>query len=94
MRVLVIAPNAFSGSGARQVYLPSTVKTIWGNAFSGCPFTDIYFRGSAIYAAGNAFSGITGSLTIHCSANCSDRNYRYYKNTAPDYGAVFAEWNG
>lgn len=93
-RVLVIASNAFTGSGAKKVVIPATVKTIWGNAFTGCPLTDVYFCGSAIYAAGNAFTGITGSLTIHCSATCSDRNYRYYKNTAPNYGAVFAEWNG
>lgn len=93
-RVLVIASNAFTGSGAKTVVISDTVKTIWGNAFAGCPLTDIYFSGNAIYAEGEAFSGITGKLTIHCSATCSDRNYRYYKNTASNYGAVYAEWNG
>ena len=93
-RVLVIASNAFTGSGAKKVVVPSTVKTIWDHAFAGCPLTDVYFCGNAIYATGRAFAGITGSLTIHCSATCSDRNFRYYKNTAPNYGAVFAEWNG
>lgn len=93
-RVLVIASNAFTGSGAKKVVIPATVKTIWGNAFAGCPLTDVYFCGNAIYAAGNAFAGISGNLTMHCSATCSDRNFRYYKNTAPNYGAVYVEWNG
>ena len=90
-KVIAIVANAFSGSNAKKVYLPATVKTVWNHAFAGCPLTDIYFRGSAIYAESKAFSG---NLTIHCSASCSDRNYRYYKDCAVNYGATWEEWNG
>ncbi len=90
-KVIAIVANAFSGSNARVVYVPATVKTIWNYAFAGCGLTDIYFRGNAIYTENLAFSG---GITIHCSATCSDRNYRYYKNSAANYGAVWQEWNG
>lgn len=90
-RVIAITANAFSGSNARAVFVPSTVKTIWNYAFSGCGLTDIYFRGNAIYVESKAFSG---SVTIHCKASCSDRNFRYYKDCAASYGATWAEWNG
>lgn len=90
-RVIAIVANAFSGSNARVVYVPATVKTIWNYAFAGCGLTDIYFRGNAIYAQNMAFPS---GVTIHCSAACSDRNYRYYKNSAGNYGAVWQEWNG
>lgn len=90
-KVIAIVANAFSGSNAKIVYVPATVKTIWNYAFAGCGLTDIYFRGNAIYTEGNAFSS---SIIIHCSASCSDRNFRYYKNSATNYGATWAEWNG
>ena len=91
-RVLAIAANAFHGTNARVVYVPSTVRNIWNYAFYGCGLTDIYFHGNSIYTESMAFSG---SITIHCSANCSDRNLRYYKNSAAScYGAVWEEWNG
>ncbi len=90
-KVIAIVANAFSGSNAKIVYVPATVKTIWNYAFAECGLTDIYFRGNAIYTESKAFSG---GMTIHCSASCSDRNYRYYKNTAANYGATWAEWNG
>ncbi len=90
-RVIAITSNAFNGSNARVVYIPETVKNIWNYAFYGCPLTDIYFRGSAIYVEGYAFNG---RLTIHCAASCSDRNFRYFKNSAANYGATWEEWNG
>lgn len=90
-KVIAIAANAFSKSNAKIVYIPATVKTIWNYAFAECAMTDIYFRGNAIYVESNAFSR---PLTIHCSANCSDRNFRYYKNSAASYGAIWEEWNG
>jgi len=90
-RVIAIVANAFSGSNAKTVYIPATMKTIWNYAFADCGLTDIYFRGNAIYVESNAFGS---ALTIHCSASCSDRNFRYYKNTAASYGATWAEWNG
>lgn len=90
-KVIAIVANAFSGSNAKVVYIPDTIKTIWNYAIADCGLTDIYFRGNAIYTESKAFSG---SITIHCSATCSDRNYRYYKNSAVNYGATWAEWNG
>lgn len=82
----------------KKVIVPSTVKTIWNYAFANCyNLTDIYFCGNAIYTESKAFaeeSKRNGTLTIHCSANCSDRNYRYYKNSASYYGANYEEWNG
>ena len=90
-KVIAIAENAFNGSNAKVVYVPATVKNIWNYAFYGCGLTDIYFRGSAIYVESKAFSG---ALTIHCASTCNDRNFRYFKNTAPNYGATWAEWNG
>lgn len=85
-------------STVKKVIVPSTVKTIWNNAFANCyNLTDIYFCGNSIYTESNAFpetSKRNGTLTIHCSANCSDRNYRYYKNSASYYDAEYEEWNG
>lgn len=82
----------------KKVIVPSAVKTIWNNAFANCyDLTDIYFCGNSIYTESNAFpeaSKRNGTLTIHCSANCSDRNYRYYKNSASYYDAEYEEWNG
>lgn len=90
-KVIAIVANAFSGSSAKVVYIPDTIKTIWNYSFAGCSLTDIYFRGNAVYTENKAFSG---SITIHCSASCSDRNFHYYKNCAASYGATWAEWNG
>lgn len=82
----------------KKVIVPATVKTIWNYAFANCyNLTDIYFCGNSIYTESDAFPEIskrTGTLTIHCAANCSDRNYRYYKNSAVNYGAQYEEWNG
>ena len=79
--------------------MPATVTTIWDYAFSTCyNLTDIYFCGDAIYTSPQAFAWEprrTGTLTIHCSADCSDRNFRYYKDCADgSYDAVYEEWNG
>lgn len=90
-KVIAIVANAFTGSNARVVYVPATVKNIWNYAFAGCALTDIYFRGNGIYVEGNAFGS---ALTIHCASTCSDRDLRYYKNCADRYGATWEEWNG
>lgn len=90
-RVIAITANAFSGSGATVVYIPSTVKTVGDYAFAGCDLTDIYLRGESIYIAPQAFTGIG---TIHSSSTCQDRAYSFYKNCADDYGAQWEEWNG
>ncbi len=101
-KVLAIMGGAFCNnnisSSVKKVVVPSSVKTIWNHAFSSCyNLTDIYFRGSSIYTESNAFANESkrnSTLTIHCSASCSDRNFRYYKNSAGDYGAKYKEWNG
>ena len=90
-KVIAIASNAFSGTNARAVYVPETVRNIWNYAFYGCDLTDIYFRGNAVYTESKAFSG---RLIIHCTVSCSDRSFRYYKDCAESYGAVWEEWNG
>ncbi len=101
--VIAIMGNAFNDKQIRdtvkKVVVPANVKTIWDHAFSMCyNLTDIYFCGDAIYTSPYAFalaSRRTGTLTIHCSADCTDRNFRYYKNCAPgSYDAVYEEWNG
>ena len=101
-KVVAITALAFCddsiSSTVKTVIVPSSVKTIWNNAFANCyNLTDIYFKGNAIYTESNAFPEVSkrnGTLTIHCSANCSDRNYRYYKNSASYYDAEYEEWNG
>lgn len=101
-KIVAITALAFCddsiSSTVKTVIVPSSVKTIWNNAFANCyNLTDIYFKGNAIYTESNAFpekSKRNGTLTIHCSANCSDRNYRYYKNSASNYDAEYKEWNG
>ena len=101
-RVIAIMALAFCDDGisntVKKVVVPSSVKTIWNNAFANCyNLTDIYFKGNSIYTEINAFaksSERNGKLTIHCSASCSDRNFRYYKNSASYYDAEYEEWNG
>lgn len=94
---LAFCDESISGT-VNSVVVPSSVKTIWNNAFASCyNLTDIYFCGDSIYTEHQAFPDISkrnGTLTIHCSANCSDRNYRYYKNSASNYDAEYEEWNG
>lgn len=90
-KVIAIVANAFSGSNAKTVYVPTTVKTIWNYAFAGCGLKHIFFRGNAIYVESKTFDS---KLTIHCSTSCSDRNFRYYKDCAASYGATWKEWNG
>lgn len=100
--VLAISPLAFSDESicntVKQVIVPSSVKTIWNNAFANCcNMTDIYLYGNSIYIETNAFADTSkrnSTLTIHCSADCQDRNLRYYKNSASNYGAEYTEWNG
>ncbi len=101
-RVIAIMPLAFCDNSVsntvRTVVVPSSVKTIWNDAFATCyNLTDIYFKGNSVYTESQAFaqsSKRSGTLTIHCSAGCSDRNYRYYKNSASYYDAKYQEWNG
>ncbi len=101
--VIAIESSAFYNSGhaltIKKVYIPSTLKTIWGSAFVGCyNLTDVYLYGKSIYIDPWAFPTVdkrNGTLTIHCSSDCSNRDFRYYKNIASSYyDAKYVEWNG
>ncbi|MBR3971631.1 MAG: hypothetical protein IKJ83_01910 [Ruminococcus sp.] len=100
--VLAVTALAFSDESiaktVKQVVVPSNIKTIWNDAFAGCfNMTDIYLWGNSIYIESGAFvdaSKRNGTLTIHCSADCQDRNLRYYKSSASYYKAEYKEWNG
>ena len=74
------------------------VVAVGDRAFANCTnLTDVYLCGNSIYIETTAFvspSQRNGNLTIRCSANCQDRNYRYYKSSAGYYGAQYSEWNG
>lgn len=100
--VLAIMQGAFCDENFRdtvkEVIVPSTVKTIWNGAFTKCyNLTDIYFCGNSIYTDPYAFADVSkrnGTLTIHCSENCWNRNFNYYKDSASGYDAEYKEWNG
>lgn len=101
--VIAIMGGAFGDAQisdtVKTVVVPASVQTIWNSAFSACyNLTDIYFCGDAIYTDAWAFPQEyrrNGTLTIHCSADCTDRNFRYYKNCADgSYDALYEEWNG
>ena len=98
-RVVAIAADAFAGEDVRIVVLPANMATVNERAFTGCPnLTDIYYISKAIYTYPAAFvppSQRAGVLTIHCAWDCSNRNFRYYRNIAADwFGADYQEWNG
>ncbi len=99
-RVLGIDPLAFSDENVcrtvEKVIFSDKVKTVWENAFASCVnLSDIYLTGESIYIDAGAFSQTrNGSLTIHCSETCNDRNFRLYKNNAEAYGAVYENWDG
>jgi len=109
-KVVAIMALAFCddniSSTVKTVIVPSSVKTIWNNAFANCyNLTDIYFCGNSIYTESQAFpeaSKRNGAITIHCSADCSDREFRTYKSyitnylndTLGDYSILYEEWNG
>ena len=94
--VVAVMPLAFSSVSktVEQIVIPASVKTVWNYAFEKCVnLTHVYLCGKAIYIESRAFEGAQ-TFTLHCSADCSDRNFRYYKNIAASYGAVYEEWNG
>ena len=95
VKVVAIDKNAFSdtGSNARKIYLPTTLKAIWDNAFQGCPLTDIYFTHNT-YIHGDAIPDSQGLLTIHCPQDCHNRYYYSFSDYAHTYGATWEEWNG
>lgn len=99
-KVAAIMPSAFSevSASVKSVTLPSTVRTIWNNAFKNCyGLTDIYIKSAVIGIYTDAFPEVSkrnGTLTIHCSRECMDFDYYYYRNISDKYDAVYKEWNG
>lgn len=99
MRVVAIDRHAFAGEDVRKVVLPATVMTVNHDAFSAClNLTDIYYGSKAIYTYSNAFAPVesrTGTLTIHCAQDCTNRHFSYYRKIASEwFGAEYREWNG
>ncbi len=101
-KVVAIMPGAFGDaavSGAvRSVTLPTSVRTIWNDAFKDCiHLKDLYLKTPAVEIYTDAFPAVNRrsvTLTIHCQRDCRNLNFYYYRSIAPDYGAVYAEWNG
>lgn len=101
-KVVAIMPGAFGDaavSGAvRSVTLPTSVRTIWNDAFKDCiHLKDLYLKTPAVEIYTDAFPAVdrrSVTLTIHCQRDCRNLNFYYYRSIAPDYGAVYAEWNG
>ncbi len=102
--VIAIMPNTFYNGGiaekVKKVIIPKSIKTLHEYTFSSCKnLTDIYFCGKAIYTDIRAFytnqtSLCNSDILLHCYSDCNDRNFRYYRNTAPDYGLEYKEWDG
>ena len=88
--VVAIVSNAFYNSGATEVYIPASIKTVHRFAFFGCPLSDVYFMGKSIYCYDDAFPS---GFVLHCAPDCNDRNLRYYLKYASEMGAVWSEWH-
>ena len=87
---MAIVSNAFYNSGATEVYIPASVKTVHRFAFFGCPLSDVYFMGKSIYCYDDAFPS---GFVLHCAPDCNDRNLRYYLQYASEMGAIWSEWH-
>lgn len=100
--VIAIMENAFGASNIKDtvktVIIPASIKTIWSYGFFYCNnLTDIYIKGEALYIGDAPFAPLsrrTGTLTIHCSATCHNRNFTKWKYLADYNGAAYEEWNG
>lgn len=101
-KVAAIMPYAFTDDEisptVKSVSLPATVKSIWNNAFSGCyNLTDLYLKSRAVEIYIDTFPAVSersGVLTFHCSRDCRDFNYYYYRNISDKFDALYEEWNG
>ncbi len=101
-KVGAIMPYAFTDDEisptVKSVSLPASVKSIWSNAFSGCyNLTDLYLKSRAIEIYVDTFPAVSernGVLTFHCSRDCRDYNYYYYRNISDKFDALYEEWNG
>lgn len=102
-KVVAVMQSAFSNpdvsASVKKIVLPTTMRSVWENAFSDCyNLTDIYFRSKSISVSEQAFADVskrTSKLTIHCSSDCKDARYYYYRTVATkNYNANYLEWNG
>lgn len=101
-KVAAIMPYAFTDDEisptVKSVSLPATIKSIWNNAFSGCyNLTDLYLKSRAVEIYVDTFPAVSersGVLTFHCSRDCRDFNYYYYRNISDKFDALYEEWNG
>lgn len=102
-KVITIDKSAFNApeikETVKEIYIPQSIRTVKEFAFSGCiNLTDVYLYGESIHIDSQAFTPPerrNGSLTIHCSYNCDNRDMRYYRNIAEGYyDAIYEEWNG
>ena len=101
-KIGAIMPYAFTDDEisptVKSVTLPASVKSIWNNAFSGCyNLTDLYLKSRAIEIYVDTFPTVSernGVLTFHCSRDCRDFNYYYYRNISDKFDALYEEWNG
>lgn len=99
-KVAAIMPSAFAdvASSVKSVTVPSKVRTIWTDAFKNCyNLTDLYIKSNSIEIYPDALpeaSKRNGTMTIHCSKECMNYKFYYYRNIAGNFGAVYDEWNG
>ncbi len=102
-QVIAIDANVFSSAAAenaRVIIVPTSVININDFAFSNCSkLTDVYYCGNSIHTESYAFYKNYSTLcaqgiVLHCSESCNDRNYRYYKSTASEYGLTYQKWDG
>lgn len=101
--VIAIMGTVFDSSIAnsvKKVIIPSSVKCINDFAFSNCyNLTDVYYQGNTVYTSDYAYyknysQPVSNNITLHCSSNCSNGEYQYYRKIASGLGLKYSEWNG
>ncbi len=84
----------------KKIVIPASVKSINEVAFAGCTsLTDVYYCGDSIHTDARAFyknsyNIVSSNIKLHCGYNCDDMNFRYYRNTASNYGVTYCQWDG
>lgn len=99
LQVITVDKFAFTGVSVRKILIEDGVKNVFPYAFSDCvDLTDIYIAGISVMISTDAFpepDSRSGILTFHCSADCHDRTYNFYKTGAAYwFGGQYEEWNG
>lgn len=99
LRVITVDKFAFQGVYVRKILISDGVKNIASYSFSSCTeLTDIYIEGTTVHIPTDAVAkpeDRAGILTFHCSADCHDRLYHFFKTDAEYwFGGQYEEWNG